>query len=142
MSLNRFATAFEAQEAFYAALQAADLSQMMTVWAEDDDIVCIHPGGSRHAGINDVRESWRRIFSSGPELKFELLAERTWPGRLMSVHSLHERISHVAESFAPTLAAATNIYVLTERGWRMMLHHASPLPGQTAEVEASPTILH
>ena len=142
MSFNRFATALEAQEAFYAALQAADLSQMMAVWAEDDEIVCIHPGGSRHAGVKDVRESWRRIFTRGAELKFELLAERGWPGRMMSVYNLHERISHIAESFAPALVAATNIYVLTERGWRMMLHHASPVPDQAADVEVGRAILH
>jgi ketosteroid isomerase-like protein len=59
---SHFATAEEAQQVFYQAIERADLAQMMTVWAEDDDIVCIHPGGPRHTGIEEVRESWRRIF--------------------------------------------------------------------------------
>jgi len=135
-------TAIEAQDAFYEALQRADLGKMMAVWAEDESIVCIHPGGPRHAGIADVRESWRRIFSRGPELKFELRAQQTLPGRAFCVHNLQEHIKHVDGSFSPTVVIATNVFVLTEHGWRMILHHGSPMPAETVEQEDPPAILH
>jgi len=140
--ITHFATALEAQNVFYEALQRADLAQMMAVWAEDEDIVCIHPGGPRHTGNAEVRESWRRIFSRGPELKFELIAQRTYPGRVLSVHNVHERISHVEESSPPTSVIATNVFVLSGHGWRMILHHGSPMPDQPVEKDHSPAVLH
>lgn len=40
-----YATSEEAGQAFYDALEQGDLAQLMAVWADDEDIVCIHPGG-------------------------------------------------------------------------------------------------
>jgi ketosteroid isomerase-like protein len=140
--ISNFATAEEAQQAFYQAIERADLAQMMDVWAEDDDIVCIHPGGPRHTGIDEIRESWRRIFTRGPELKFKLLAERSVPGRMLSVHSVVERIAYVRGGFPPASAIATNIFVHSDdRGWKMLVHHASPIPDEQAS-EGPPSVLH
>ena len=141
MIITRFASAQEAQNAFYQAIEHADLAQMMAVWAEEDDIVCIHPGGTRHTGIVEVRESWRQIFSRGPELKFKLLAERAVPGRALSVHSVFERIAHSQGTFPPTSVVATNIFILSSHGWQMLMHHASPIPEQQVD-EGSPSVLH
>jgi ketosteroid isomerase-like protein len=139
---SHFATAEEAQQVFYQAIERADLAQMMTVWAEDDDIVCIHPGGPRHTGIEEVRESWRRIFTRGPELKFKLLAERRVPGRMLSVHSVVERIAYVRDGFPPASAIATNIFVRSDdRGWQLLVHHASPIPDERAS-KGPPSVLH
>jgi len=139
--VTHFATAQEAQNAFYQAIERADLAQMMAVWAEEDDIVCVHPGGPRYTGIAEVRESWRQIFSRGPELKFELVAERTFPGRMLSVHSVVERIVHIKDSFSPTSVIATNIFVLSNHGWQMLAHHASPIPDRPVE-EGPTSTLH
>ena len=141
MIVSHFATAQDAQNMFYKAIERADLAQMMAVWAEDEDIVCIHPGGSRHQGIDAVRQSRRQIFSRGPELKFTLLAERTVPGRVLSVHSVVERITHIRSAFAATFVIATNIFVLSRHGWQMLVHHASPMPEQKVS-EDPPAILH
>ena len=141
MIVSHFATAEEAQAAFYDALERADLAQMMAVWAEEDDIVCIHPGGKRYSGIEQVRESWRQIFSRGPELKFRLHEEQSHPGRILSVHSVYEHITHTGGAFSPTAVIATNIFVLSNRGWRMLMHHASPIPEERME-EPTPSVLH
>ena len=39
---------------------------------------------------------------------------------------------------------ATNVYLRTAAGWRMIAHHASPAPGEPAAAPppASPKILH
>ena len=141
MIVSRFASPEAAQNVFYKAIEHADLAQMMAVWAEEEDIVCIHPGGIRHQGIDAIRESWRQIFSRGPELKFKLLAERKVPGRMLSVHSVVERISHTRRTFAASFAIATNIFVLSSHGWQMLVHHASPMPEQKIS-EDPPAILH
>ena len=44
----------------------------MAVWAEDEEVWCVHPGGPRLSGIDKVRESWRRIFAGNMTMRFEL----------------------------------------------------------------------
>jgi hypothetical protein len=38
------------EQAFYEALHKADIEKLMSCWAEEDDIVCVHPGGGRLIG--------------------------------------------------------------------------------------------
>ena len=47
MSVKIFPTAQDAETAFYEALERCDLEGMMAVWAEDEEIVCVHPAGGR-----------------------------------------------------------------------------------------------
>ena len=35
----------EVEAQFYEALQRGDIEQLMALWADDDEIVCVHPGG-------------------------------------------------------------------------------------------------
>jgi len=61
-----FATPQDAEAAFYDAFAKRDLDAMMEVWAEEDDIYCVHPGTARVSGYEKVRESWRQIFPASP----------------------------------------------------------------------------
>jgi hypothetical protein len=47
---------------------------------------------------------------------------------MVSVHSVYEQLSLADEERTRACMIATNIYMRTERGWRMMAHHASPAP--------------
>ena len=47
MKRSTFPTPQDAEAAFYEALERADLEAMMEVWAEDEEIVCVHPAGPR-----------------------------------------------------------------------------------------------
>ena len=47
----------EAEARFYEALQAGDLDKLMAVWADDDEVVCVHPGGERVIGPAAIRAS-------------------------------------------------------------------------------------
>jgi hypothetical protein len=58
-------------------------------------------------------------------------------GMMVEVHSVHEVITVVGEEAAPAPIVATNVYLRTAAGWRMVAHHASPAPG-TAETEEAP----
>ncbi len=137
----RFATPEQAEAAFYRALEQADLGAMMAVWAEDEEIVCIHPGGARLIGLAAVRDAWREIFAAGPRLRFRLLDTRVQPGRMVSVHSLVERIT-VSGDLRAHLALATNVYVLSTSGWRMLMHHASPMPASAVPPEPVSGTVH
>jgi len=123
-----FASPQDAESAFYEALTKADLDAMMAVWADDDDIYCVHPNGARISGVEGVRESWRQIFASGQSLRFQLRESQHVQGMMLSVHSVYEHITIAGETRARSPMIATNVYLRTERGWRMVAHHASPAP--------------
>ncbi len=128
MKPKLYATPQDAEAAFYKAIEKADLEAMMAVWADDEDIVCVHPGGTRLVGAEHVRESWRAIFASGHTLRFRLLQRQTLSGMSLAVHSVYEHIAVAGEPRTPAPVIATNIYLRTEHGWRMLMHHASPAP--------------
>ena len=65
-----FTNSQEAEQAFYDAFQRADLDAMMAVWAEDEEVFCIHPGGPRLTGLEKIRESFRQIFRSEVSMRF------------------------------------------------------------------------
>ena len=72
MSAKIFPTAQDAENAFYEALERADLDAMMAVWSEDEEIVCVHPAGQRLAGQAQVREAWRQMFAGGPGMRVQI----------------------------------------------------------------------
>jgi ketosteroid isomerase-like protein len=143
-SVPIFTTAQDAENAFYESLERNDLELMMAVWAEDEEIVCVHPAGGRIAGQEQVRESWRRIFASGQRLRVKIAQQVTMSGMMVEVHSVHEVITVVGEEAARAPMVATNVYLRTAAGWRMLVHHASPAPGAEAEEEPAepPKFLH
>ncbi|HSN17665.1 MAG TPA: nuclear transport factor 2 family protein [Gammaproteobacteria bacterium] len=137
-----FATPDEAETAFYTAFANTDLDAMMAVWLDSDVITCIHPVGPRLSGRAAVRESWAGIFRNSGSLKFRLAdVHRTQDG-LLSVHILHEYIVVPGEQEARAPAVATNVYQLTSQGWRMILHHASPVAMPVRVTAAASAKLH
>jgi len=146
-----FPTAQDAENAFYEALERCDLEGMMAVWAEDDDIVCVHPAGARLTGQDQVRESWARIFAAGPRARVSISQQVAITGMMLAVHSVFENFSiegvsrgQRAEDARPVPIVATNVYLRTAAGWRMIVHHASPAPAQPAAAsrDSPPKILH
>ena len=75
---------------------------------------------------------------------------RAFPERLRkveslgaAVHNVLERIDLVtAEGTQRAWVVATNVYLKTAQGWRMVAHHASPGRSEVAEVAPSAQLLH
>jgi len=126
MATGSFTNPQEAEQAFYEAFQRADLDAMMAVWAEDEEVYCVHPGGPRLTGIESIRESFRQMFASGPSMRFELRSVQTMQGGLIAVSSLYEHISVLGERRQTSVVVATNVYINVGGGWRMVGHHGSP----------------
>jgi ketosteroid isomerase-like protein len=135
-----FTSPQEAEAAFYEALERGDLDAMMSVWAEDEEIVCVHPGGPRLAGYALVREGWRRIFEGGTRLRVQLLALSTVHAPFTAVHSIIEQIGVVGQKHLAAPVVATNVYIRGALGWRMIVHHASPVP--PSSIGDAPQVLH
>jgi ketosteroid isomerase-like protein len=58
-------SAAEVEAAFYDALNRADVDALMALWADDEEIVCVHPGGPRLIGHAAIRASWEAILERG-----------------------------------------------------------------------------
>ena len=118
---------------FYEALQRGDIDRLMALWSDDEEIACVHPGGPRLIGAPAIRASFEAMFANGtidarPEKVRRLDAHST------AVHSVLERIRVLTpdgERFA--WVVATNVYLKSAQGWRLVAHHASP--GTIAEVQ-------
>jgi ketosteroid isomerase-like protein len=131
------------EAAFYEALQNADLEKLMACWADEDDLICVHPSGPRLVGVGAIRAAFEAMFSKG--------SIRAWPEAVRriesltsSVHNLRERIEVMTQE-GPQLAyvVATNVYHKTAQGWRMVAHHASPASEDDAqEITQTPHLLH
>jgi len=135
MAAVAFTDPQEAEQAFYDAFRRADLDAMMAVWAQDEEVFCVHPGGSRLSSLEAIRESFSQIFASGPTMRFEIRAAQSLRGGLIAVHSVYEYITMLGERRPPTAVVATNVYANVGGGWRMVAHHGS-LAGQQEEEPA------
>lgn len=144
MTSRIFPTPQDAENAFYEALERGDLEAMMAVWADDEDIVCVHPTGPRLTGHDQVRESWARIFAGGGT-RLQAAQQSSIAGVMFAVHSVLESVAPVGGAKPPPPIVATNVYLRTAAGWRMIVHHASPLPGAPeppAATRETPKTLH
>jgi ketosteroid isomerase-like protein len=126
-------SADDVEAEFYEALQHGDIDRLMALWSDDEEIACVHPGGPRLVGAAAIRASFDAMFANGavaahPEKVRRLDAHST------AVHSVLERIRILtAEGEGVAWVVATNVYLKSAQGWRMVAHHASP--GTTAEVQ-------
>lgn len=111
---------------FYQALQRGDLEGLMAVWADDDEVVCVHPGGPRMVGQRAIRASFEAIFANGGVPAVPAQVHRlNWSGG--ALHHLVECIDmRTSEGPQTAWVLATNVYVKSAQGWRLAAHHASP----------------
>ena len=135
-----FASPQDVETAFYEALERCDLDAMMAVWAEDEEVVCVHPGGPRLVGYSTIREAWQRVFAGGNKLTVRLSQQTTVNTPFAMVSTLLEHIATADNDSQSAPVAATNIYVRGALGWRMVAHHASPVP--PSSVAETPRTLH
>jgi len=131
----------EIEAAYYDALGRADLEALMALWADDDDIVCIHPGAQRLVGHVAIRAAWEEILSHGA-LHIHPRQIHTTQNMLTSVHSVIEDIAHPDNNVSEVHVIATNVYVKTAQGWKIVTHHASVCPGPAPVEPVNGGILH
>ena len=126
-----FKTPEEAEAAFYAAIERADIKALDAVWSDDENIVCVHPGASRIEGRKAVMESFVELFSDVPVLTFSIVDALYSGNESLAVHLVREEIE--LEGQLVSIMVSTNIYHVEGGGWRMLLHHASPEPDSAFE---------
>jgi ketosteroid isomerase-like protein len=142
MSKPRTPTIFtspqDAALAFYRAFEGKDVDAMMATWAEDEDIVCVHPAGPRLVGYEAVRLGWEHLFSAEAKLSFRLDEIVVIETVGLALQSAIEHVTVGNESQPRGMAIATNVFLRTPSGWRMVMHHASPAPTIAAGAPSGP----
>ncbi len=133
----------EMEQQFYEALQQGDVERLMAIWSDDDDIACVHPGGSRLVGPRAIRASFESLFNNGP-IEAEPHHVRRMQTHSTAVHSVVERLRVITDAGPQTAwVLATNVYVKTGLGWRLVVHHASPgSASEASEIGETASVLH
>jgi len=121
--------------AFYQAFENRDLDAMMAAWADDEEIVCVHPGGTRHVGYEAVRTGFEQIFAGDSKLRFRLDDVVMLETVGLALQSAVEHV-YAGDATLRGVVVATNVFMRTPSGWRLVCHHASPV---TAVVMPQPT---
>lgn len=145
---NLIGSADEVEAEFYEALRRGELERLMALWADDDEIVCVHPGGARAVGSAAIRASFEALFANGGiPVRAEQVRRLVTLGS--ALHHLVERIEvsgPAGGEQGPQTAwvTATNLYLRTAQGWRLASHHASPALGHEPPVMGgeAPSTLH
>jgi ketosteroid isomerase-like protein len=136
-------SADETEAGFYEAMRHADLDRMMSVWADDEEIACVHPGGPRVVGTVAVRAAFEAVFVNGP-VHIEVHHVRRMETAVCAVHHVTEKVQAMTDKGLETAyVIATNVYLRTANGWRMVAHHASAgMPQDLPDISEPRTILH
>ena len=141
--MSTYPTPEAAEAAFYAAFEARNLDAMMAVWAHNDSIACMHPLAAPLNGRAAVAAGWRSMFEAAGQFRVqvELAHEIREADQIIRIVREYLIIGQEAEPRPPILA--TNVYRREADGWRMVLHHASPLQvGGTPPMRTPPVVLH
>ncbi|WP_246455964.1 nuclear transport factor 2 family protein [Nocardioides mesophilus] len=129
----------QANAAFYAAFENADLDAMRDLWLEDPETLCVHPGAMPVRGTPAISRSWALIMANTPYIQFFLtdvevsvLGGAPAGGRAVASVTCTENVLTGDERagtdvFGGAKAVATNVFVHAEDGWRLWIHHASPV---------------
>jgi ketosteroid isomerase-like protein len=105
---------------------------MQELWLEDPETLCVHPGALPVRGTGPINRSWALIMANTPYIQFFLTDVEV---------SVHDDVASVTctenvltaddrtspDSFGGAKAVATNVFIRTPGGWRLWIHHASPV---------------
>ena len=110
-----------ANRAFYRAFNERDSDAMDQVWAPSGAMVCLHPGQNPLLDRAEILASWRGILKhpNAPKVRCsdEWVIGRTGLATVIC-----------REILADVQLMATNTFVRTADGWRMVGHHSGPVP--------------
>ena len=132
MSTEDRAAVEAANTTFYRAFEAADLDAMAGLWLDHAEALCVHPGALPVRGTPAIHRSWALIMANTPYIQFFLTdVEVSVLDDVASVTCTENVLTADEDtdegSFNGAKAVATNVFVRRDGGWRLWIHHASPV---------------
>jgi ketosteroid isomerase-like protein len=124
----------EANLAFYGAFEARDLAAMGEVWERSNRVAVTHPGWPTLRGFEKVLSSWRAIFANTPYIQFFLTdVDVRVAGDTAVVTCTENILTEVTQEGSSGQVVATNVFRRRPEGWRLQVHHGSPVMGTISE---------
>lgn len=121
-----------ANGSFYRAFAEGDFGAMDALWAEGDEVVCIHPGWPPVVGREDVMASWRGILANPPQPAVRPADERVY---VMGDAAMVVCFETIGEIFL----TATNTFLRQDGDWRLIHHHAGVTEHRPRGAPAGPS---
>ena len=116
-------------ENFYQAFNRGDLNLMKSVWAQNDSVVCIHPGWEVLRGFDVIIQSWEKIFVGSENLEIKLSEIKvSGDGGMVWVSCQENLFAMSMSGVQVSKVHATNLFEKVRDQWKMVLHHASSVP--------------
>jgi ketosteroid isomerase-like protein len=117
---------------FYESIEAGDLDTMQDLWLDGPDVVCVHPGAPPVLGTGPVNRSWALVMASMSYIQFFLTDVEVSVQDGTATVTCTENVltgddRTGPDAFGGGIAVATNVFVRTAAGWRLWVHHASPV---------------
>jgi uncharacterized protein (TIGR02246 family) len=125
-----------ANTALYEALEGADVDRMAAVWddEEPDAVVCVHPGWPMLRGRSQVLRSFSAIMANTPYIQFFLTdVDVRVAGDTAVVTCTENILTEVSQEGSNGQVVATNVFRRRPGGWRLQVHHGSPVMGTLSE---------
>jgi uncharacterized protein (TIGR02246 family) len=126
-----------ANAAMYEAFESADVDRMARVWddVDPDDVVCVHPGWPMLRGRAHVLRSWSAVMAGTDYIQFFLTdVQVSVAGDTAVVTCTENVLTAVTEAAqAGGTVVATNVLRRRADGWRVSVHHGSPVLGQLVD---------
>lgn len=124
-----FDTPQEAEDGFYDALEAGDLKQLMSVWADGEDICCLLPMYPLVRGTAAVEDVFAHLFSGGRGVTLGINHLYWTETDDFAIHHVEEILQDVPpDRQPPPPFYGTNVFRRVNGGWRLLLHQNSPMP--------------
>ena len=123
-----------ANAALYTAFETGDVDLMEAVWdaEEPDAVVCVHPGWPMLRGRTDVLRSWSAVMAGTDYIQFFLTDVQVARNGDTAVVTCTENVLTSADVGDNATVVATNVFVRRQDGWRLLVHHGSPVLGRFA----------
>lgn len=128
-----------ANTALYDAFETGDIDLMGALWLGDgaaEEVTCVHPGWAPVHGRSAVLRSWSMIMANTVYIQFVLTDVHVRVNGDVAVVTCGENMltgmpeapgGDLPPGFAGGRAVATNVFRRTAEGWRLWVHHASPV---------------
>ena len=119
----------EAEDAFYDALEEGNLNQLLSVWAESDDISCLLPMHPLVQGRQGVTDVFTHMFSQGQGVSLSIEHLGWIEATDIAIHQVAESLQDPPpDAPRPPPFYGTNIYRRDDTGWRLIVHQNAPSP--------------
>lgn len=120
-----------ANAAYYQVFVSGDFPGMRRIWADAEDISCVHPGWPALLSREEILESYRQILSNPNQERIEHRHDTV-------MISGEEARVFCVEFVGGAALAATNMFRRVDGAWRMIHHQASSIAELVAEDISEP----